>query len=1135
MGKITDRFVRSGGGVARRLRAVSIGWCLFLLLGFGAGFAAVGAQAAPPQAISAFGFSHLIGEPTLGAPTWSGSTQSWIAVDEVANQVFVPGNELSEGVEVFAGDAGPTDEPITSFGESSAGAVGIDQSNGDVYLKSLNGRPTGFFRYLSTRTSTPTFTVDPTFNPVYETVEGGVAVDPTTGDVITAEPLQSRVRRLSPSGALISEFPVPSGFNPDQIYVAADGTIFVYDKQGTFERVVHYSAAGAELATYTLGISGASNRLLGFAYDDAHETLILVSETKKEQTFALVGLSLGDEELFRVPFPNITNPGISAGNVHGVALDQATGNLYVLMTERQPQAAASLLMFETAWRPGLEAPTASAITTETMHLSAELDPGPGPPAGSEARFEYSADNGSTWTWTPYQSDAAGSIEADIGSLDPNVEYLVRVRASNAKGTFTSPTAAFTTEGVPPSAATEEAFGVTEDGATLTGRIDPVGLQTRYRFDYGPTDSYGSSVPLGPEALAGAAHGSRLFEQAIAGLQPGTTYHYRVVAVNAKGTSYGFDRTFTTQPAGAIPLRGYEQVSPVDHMGGSIEAFKGFFVGTSSDAMSYTMRAPGASGESAPSVGRLMSTRSAGGWDARGIDAPVNVMGTVIYRTVGAVATDFGRDLLFTNRKLTPDAIESNEGVNLYVNDLRTGQKTLIASSQESEAFNNFGGHGKWENFIAAAPDLSWIIFYSQVPLGNEGIAGGLYEWSEADGLELVSRLPNGNPTAVQNSSVHVSADGSRIYFDDPGEIGYVREDGQTKAITLFYDEPEIPIEGWVMGTSSNGRYAFISSIYPLIPGAPEEYAPNLIFRYDAVTGEMKYLEAEAHVTLKAAFYGASEDGETLYYGGDNGIEEWRDGEVRQIAPEKPQADLVYMSENGRYLAYPDDAGIRGPFAPEQDIYVYDSDAGTAACASCINGELTEASRLAIAENFINAPQASPLANDGAVFFTSSAPLVPSDINGKDDVYEYDHGHLTLISPGDAPFNATFSAVSNDMSNVYFTTEQALVSQDTNRELDVYDARVGGGIPAQNPPSPAKPCSGESCQGATGLPPVASNVGSETTTASSPPKHKKQANQRCKANQGGHGRRRPKTCGKQGSSKGKSGHRKPANRRQGTAK
>jgi hypothetical protein len=30
-----------------------------------------------------------------------------------------------------------------------------------------------------------------------------------------------------------------------------------------------------------------------------------------------------------------------------------------------------------------------------------------------------------------------------------------------------------------------------------------------------------------------------------GLQPGTTYHYRVVATNVDGTTYGEDQTFTT--------------------------------------------------------------------------------------------------------------------------------------------------------------------------------------------------------------------------------------------------------------------------------------------------------------------------------------------------------------------------------------------------------------------------------------------------------------------------------------------------------------------------------------------------------------------------------------------------------------
>ena len=75
---------------------------------------------------------------------------------------------------------------------------------------------------------------------------------------------------------------------------------------------------------------------------------------------------------------------------------------------------------------------------------------------------------------------------------------------------------------------------------------------RYYFDYGPTAAYGPRTPQQPVA----ASGSDLSVSAgLTGLRPGTTYHYRLVASNADGTSRGADMTFTTEPRVSVVLRG----------------------------------------------------------------------------------------------------------------------------------------------------------------------------------------------------------------------------------------------------------------------------------------------------------------------------------------------------------------------------------------------------------------------------------------------------------------------------------------------------------------------------------------------------------------------------------------------------
>lgn len=85
-----------------------------------------------------------------------------------------------------------------------------------------------------------------------------------------------------------------------------------------------------------------------------------------------------------------------------------------------------------------------------------------------------------------------------------------------------------------------------NGATLEATIYPYGLNTHYRFEYGLTTSYGTSVPV-PDGDAGsAAYPTPVQEQAtISGLATGTTYHFRVVASNADGTAPLTDHQFTT--------------------------------------------------------------------------------------------------------------------------------------------------------------------------------------------------------------------------------------------------------------------------------------------------------------------------------------------------------------------------------------------------------------------------------------------------------------------------------------------------------------------------------------------------------------------------------------------------------------
>lgn len=108
----------------------------------------------------------------------------------------------------------------------------------------------------------------------------------------------------------------------------------------------------------------------------------------------------------------------------------------------------------------------------------------------------------------------------------------------------------------PAAAQAAAPGVTTGGAanigqqsaTLKGNVNPKGKPTVFWFQYGRTAAYGSSTA---EASAGTANATTPVTASIVGLTPNATYHYRLFARNADGTSSDVDRTFKTdkQPLG----------------------------------------------------------------------------------------------------------------------------------------------------------------------------------------------------------------------------------------------------------------------------------------------------------------------------------------------------------------------------------------------------------------------------------------------------------------------------------------------------------------------------------------------------------------------------------------------------------
>jgi hypothetical protein len=161
-------------------------------------------------------------------------------------------------------------------------------------------------------------------------------------------------------------------------------------------------------------------------------------------------------------------------------------------------------------------------------------------------------------------EAEEPFSAHIEGLTPNTLYhcrlVGRIDENGEGGSSEGADATFKTLTAVPAVNDRVPFvtGVAPHEATLHGTINPGNGITTYRFVYGTTPAYGSSTP---EAFTQLNYEDEALEQLITGLQPGTVYHYALVAENESGTTTGLDQTFTTLSVPAVEP-GLEQPSAI---------------------------------------------------------------------------------------------------------------------------------------------------------------------------------------------------------------------------------------------------------------------------------------------------------------------------------------------------------------------------------------------------------------------------------------------------------------------------------------------------------------------------------------------------------------------------------------------
>jgi hypothetical protein len=179
-------------------------------------------------------------------------------------------------------------------------------------------------------------------------------------------------------------------------------------------------------------------------------------------------------------------------------------------------------------------------------------------------FEYG-------TTTAYGNTAAGTpatvtgttvtpVLSNLTGLLPLTTYHYRAVGSIGLFKYYGADLTFTTTAPPPTVVTTAATGITDTEAILNGTVNANTATATVTFEYGPTTAYGTVVNATPNSVPGNT--ATPVSASIAGLTVNNTYHYRVVAVNSGGTSYGNDVSFVAgciSPGAAGAITGLTSV------------------------------------------------------------------------------------------------------------------------------------------------------------------------------------------------------------------------------------------------------------------------------------------------------------------------------------------------------------------------------------------------------------------------------------------------------------------------------------------------------------------------------------------------------------------------------------------------
>jgi hypothetical protein len=899
----------------------------------------------------------------------------------------------------------------------------------------------------------------------FEVMGEAIAVD-SSGDVLVGD--HERVQEFSPEGVFMVAFAVGAAY-PRSIAVDGAGDFYVVSAEAGY-KLLEYDSSGVFLRALD-----TEGRPLAVAVDPSGN--VFVSDQANMLEYGPGGEQLASFDL--------EGPGYDGAR--GIALGDAIDRIYV------PGSEVVRLLSPPAPGPLVESESVSGLEPQGVTLDATINPENN---DTTYHFEYGTSN-SYGASVPVPDEDIGSgfehraVSVPVSGLSVGTTYHYRVVATDSKGHVTDGSDQTFTTLPPVLIDSESVIEVTSGSATLQARLNPLGSDTTYRFEYGTGTSYGESVPV-PDGDIGSGQGDVTAGAHVQDLQPATTYHYRVLVDNALGIVRGEDRVFTTQAAGGgfalLDGRAWEMVSPPDKQGAGLQpmTYEGGAIQASVDgsAIAYVADAPTEAeppGNRAVEVTQLFSRRGPAGWATKVITTHQE---EVAHYYVGHNSSYvlFSADLSLglveprTETRLSEEASMWTP----YVRHDYTCEASPATCYQPLLTAANFTNVGARPSVETATPDLSHVLLSIQ--------DASIYEWSGGS-FGLVSILPDGKSAVEEGlravvgghgpSKVNaVSRDGSRIVFLASGNEGshlYVRD--TSKGATVQADAVEPGARGGtgvpLFETASvDGSRVFFTDTSRLTvdsTASPNEGLADL-YEFDVNTGKLSDLTVDAnrgeHADVQGMVQGASEDGAYVYFVADGVLApEAVPGHcthneapgstcnlyVRHEGVTKFIASLSYrdqnwgetervngqlagltarVSPNGRWFA----------FMSERSLTGYDNrDANSGEPDEEVYLYDANTSRLRCVS--CNPTGARPV----GVFETKEYPGLLVDY-----VNNWGNRWLAASIPGWTKYTLSYSLYQSrylsDSGRMFFNSNDALVAQDVNGTGDVYEyepERVGG--------------------------------------------------------------------------------------------